>query len=244
METLHDHLRRAKRKIDRHGLLKPACAVLLRFVGRRDWFNVLQLHYADEVDPSLLEFPRGYPGRFLAARELMGVVSEPATISVEAMGYALAKGDKCFGFTRDGALRAYSWYASNPTRVSPYLQVHFSPNYIYMYRGYTHDADRGKRLFAIGITHALKHYLAAGYRGMLLYVDTHNLESLRAFARTGFRVCGWIFVARLFGRYFIWATPGCARFGFRIEHASGAYDADLGSETYRSQRAVTTKPST
>jgi hypothetical protein len=218
METLHDLLGRAKRKIRRHGLLKMGCAGLLKFVGRRDWFNVLQLHYADDVDPSLLEFPRGYSGRFLAPRELMELTCHPAaTISAEATSYALAKGDKCFGFVREGVLTAYSWYACGPTRVSRHLQVCFSPNYIYMYRGFTQDADRGKRLFAIGITRALKHYLGAGYRGMLLYVDAHNLDSLKSCARMGFRICGSVFIAKLFGRYFIWATPGCARFGFRIE---------------------------
>ena len=224
MDTLHDLLLRAKRKFRRHGVLKTACAALLKFVGRRDWFNVLQLHYADEVDPSLLECPRGYSGRFVAPRELVELARQPgARISVEAMGYALAKGDKCFGLIRDGDLRAYSWYASNPTRVSPYLQVRFSPNYIYMYRGYTHDADRGKRLFAIGITHALKHYLAAGYRGMLLYVDTHNLSSLKSCARMGFRLGGLIFIARICGRYFIWTTPGCAQFGVCIEVVAEPY---------------------
>jgi len=224
MESLHDLLHRAKRKIRRHGVLKTACAALLKFLGQRDWFNVLQLHYADEVNPALLEFPHGYSGRFLAPRDLTELARDPATIPVEAVNYALAKGDKCFGFVRDGALRAYSWYASNPTRVSPYLQVRFSPNYIYMYRGFTDDADRGKRLFAIGITRALKHYLAAGYRGMLLYVDAHNLESLKSCARMGFRLVGCVYIAKLLGRYFIYTTPDCSRFGVRVEDVSDAYD--------------------
>jgi hypothetical protein len=221
METIQDLVRKTKRKVRRHGLGKAVCAAFLKFVGRRDWFNVLQLHYADEVNPALLESPADYSGAFLSPATLEALARDPAAvISAESIGYALAKGDKCFGMVRNGALRAYGWYATNPTRVSPHLQVCFSPNYIYMYRGYTHDADRGKRLFGVGITHALKHYLAAGYRGMLLYVDTHNLESLKACARMGFRVGGFVFIARLFGRSFIWATPGCARFGFRIEEVS------------------------
>jgi hypothetical protein len=245
MGTIRGLVRKVKRQIRLHGLRKAVCAFCLKFVGRHDWFNVLQVHYAEEVDPSLLDCPPDYSAGFLPPRTLDELARDPAAnISAECIRYALAKDDKCFGFVRDGALRAYSWYASTPTRVSPYLRVHFSPNYIYMYRGFTHADHRGRRLFAIGVTRALRHYLAAGYRGMVLYVDAHNLESLKACARMGFRVGGSVFVSRLFGRCFIWATPGCARFGFRIEPVSGAHDAELSAETYRSQRAVTTKPST
>jgi hypothetical protein len=122
--------------------------------------------------------------------------------------------------------------------VSPHLRIHFSPSYIYMYRGFTHDADRGRRLFAIGISRALKHYLGAGYRGMLLYVDAHNLESLKSCARMGFRVSGFVFIAKLFGRYFIYATPGCSRFHFRIEEVSPEMQPSY------MRRATTTRPST
>ena len=90
-----------------------------------------------------------------------------------------------------------------------------------MYKAFTHESHRGRRLFPFGVTRALKHYCAAGYKGMVLYVDANNLDSLKSCARMGFRVFGTLYVAKLFGRYLIVATPGCARFGFRVEDVSG-----------------------
>jgi hypothetical protein len=47
-----------------------------------------------------------------ASSALEAFVRDPETaLPAEFVRYALAKGDKCFGFVRDGALRAYGWYA-------------------------------------------------------------------------------------------------------------------------------------
>jgi hypothetical protein len=216
MQTIRDLVSEANRRIRRHGVRKAVCAAVLKCLDHYARFNVLQVLYADEVNPSLLECPSDYSGGFLPPRVLDELARDPA-VPAESIRYSLAKGDKCFGFIRDGALRAYSWYAATPTRVSPELRVHFSANYIYMYRAATREADRGRRLFAIGVTRALKHYLAAGYRGMLVYVDAHKLESLKSCARMGFRRCGTIYIAKFLGRHFIWHTAGCAHFRFRIE---------------------------
>ena len=177
----------------------------------------------EEVNPAFLGFPRDYAGAFLTPRALGEFARDrEAGISEEFLQYSWSKGDKCYGFTHNGALRAYGWYATTPTRVSPGLRVHFSRDYIYMYRGFTNASHRGKRLFPCGMTRALRHYRAAGYKGMLLYVDARNLDSLKSCARMGLRVFGSVYVATVFGRHFIYASPGCARFGFRIEDASDA----------------------
>jgi hypothetical protein len=68
---------------------------------------------------------------------------------------------------------------------------------------------------------ALKHYRAAGYKGMLLYVDANNLSSLKSCAHMGFRVFGTVCIATILGRQLVFVSPGCARFGLRIEESSG-----------------------
>ena len=57
---------------------------------------------------------------------------------------------------------------------------------------------------------------------MLLYVDANNLDSLKSCARMGFRVFGTVYIATVLGRQFVCLSPGCARFGMRIEDSSGA----------------------
>jgi hypothetical protein len=216
-------VRKARKKVRRHGFRRAAYVALLKALGCHRWLNVLRGHYVEEIDPAFLQFPQRYVGSFLTPRVVGESTRDPeAGITGEFVQYALAKGDKCYAFTHDGSLRAYGWYATTPTRVSPDLRLHFSRDYIYMYRGFTHESHRGKRLFPIGMTRALRHYRAAGYKGMLLYVDSDNLDSLKSCARIGLRVFGSVYIAKIFGRTFIYSTPGCARFGFRIEEVSAA----------------------
>jgi L-amino acid N-acyltransferase YncA len=236
MDGMKKLLRKTRRKIRHHGLGKALYAAILRVLGQLRVLNVLRCHYLEEVNPAFLLPPRRYAGGFLAPRELAELARDPeASVSEEFLGYALSKGDKCYGFACDGALRAYGWYASTPTRVSRELQLHFSRDYIYMYKAFTHEAHRGRRLFPFGVTRALKHYRAAGYKGMVLYVDANNLDSLKSCARMGFRVFGTLYVGKLLGRYLILATPGCARFGFRVEVVPAAA---------HKPRAATISPST
>jgi hypothetical protein len=71
---------------------------------------------------------------------------------------------------------------------------------------------------------------------MLLYVDATNLDSLKSCARMGWRVFGTAYVVKLFGRSFVCCSPGCARYGFRLEDAS--------EPAPPAARAVTTRPLT
>ncbi len=193
---------------------------MLQTLGR-GWFQVLRGHYVDEINPAYLDIPAPYAAAFHPPRALEEFARDPHTgFSEQFVRQALAQGHKCYGFAHDGALRAYGWYATNPTPVSPELQLHFSRGYVYLYKAFTHEAHRGRRLYPRGMTRALRHYRSIGYKGMLAYVDATNLNSLKSCARTGFRVFGSIYVVKLFGRHFSWSSPGCGRFGFRVEPAS------------------------
>jgi hypothetical protein len=216
--------KRTLRKVRRHGFARTLCAALLQAFGG-EWFRILRGHYVEQVNPAFLEIPTPYAAAFFPPRALEQFARDPqAGFSEQFIHYALAKGDKCYGFTHQGALRAYGWYATNPTRISPGLRIHFSRGYVYLYKGFTHELHRGKRLYPSGMTRALRHYRSIGYKGMLAYVDATNLDSLKSCARMGFRVFGSIYVVRLLGRYFAYSSPGCARFSFRVEPISAGWD--------------------
>lgn len=221
MERIARLVRKTRTTVTRHGLGKALYAGMLKALRYYRWLTVLRPHHAEEVDARFVEAPQPYEGGFVAPRALERFVRDPqAGITEEFVRYALGKGDKCYGFTFNGALRAFGWYATTPTRVAPQFKLCFSREYVYMYKGFTQELHRGKRLFPIGMTRALKHYRSAGYKGVLLYVDASNLDSLKSCARMGLRPFGAIFIAKLFGRHFVYATPGCARFGVRLEAAS------------------------
>jgi GNAT superfamily N-acetyltransferase len=217
MDRLASLAERALRKVRRHGIGRALYAACLKACGRQ-WLQVLRGHYVEEVNPAFLDTRSPYSAAFLTPRALEQFARDPqAGFSEPFVRQALAKGDKCYGFTHEGALRAYGWYATNPTRISPELTIHFAPGYVYIYKGFTHEQHRGRRLYPAGMTRALRHYRSIGYKGMLAYVDATNLDSLKSCARMGFRVFGSIYVVRLLGRCFAYSSPGCARFSFRVE---------------------------
>ncbi|HEY1286709.1 MAG TPA: hypothetical protein VGF58_00175 [Burkholderiales bacterium] len=236
MDGIERLTRKVRRKVVYHGVRNAVWLALLKGLGCDRWICVLHGHFIDEVDPAFTELAEGYAGSFIGERALEAFICDPEmALSAEFVRYALGKGDKCFGFVRDGALRAYGWYATTPTRVSPELKIHFARGYVYMYHGVTHASHRGRRLFPAGMARALRHFRAIGYKGMLLYVDATNLDSLKSCARMGWRVFGTLYVVRLFGRNLVYRSPGCSRYGFGLEDVSAARPA---------VRAATTKPST
>ena len=155
---------------------------------------------------------------------------------------ALGKGDECYAILQGEELAAYGWYAHTPTQIDSDLCVRFDDAYVYMYKGLTLNAHRGRRLHAIGKTRALAAYQARGYKGLVSYVDGDNLSSLKSNYRMGCVDFGRIWVLRVFGRYLIFRTSGCAGFGFRVvaTRRNGAPQSEWGGT--RRESAVRPAP--
>src|SRR5690606_1517379 len=123
----------------------------------------------------------------------------------------------CYALLQDGHLAAYSWYSLQPTRIHPpQLILEFDAQHVYMYKSMTHPKHRGRRLYPIGINRALQWYQRCGKSGLVAYVESHNLDSLKPCLRLGYRIFGSIYLVRLRGRYLIRSLPRCRRFGFRL----------------------------
>src|SRR5690606_23318747 len=125
-----------------------------------------------------------------------------------------------------GQLAAYGWYSLQPTRIHPpELLLEFGPGQVYAYKSLTLPEYRGRRLNAVGTNRALQCYQRLGTQGLVCYVDSHNMDSLKACHRLGFRRFGSIWLLRLLGRYAVFNSPGCARFDFRLKEAPPCLDA-------------------
>lgn len=172
-----------------------------------------------DVDPKMFD-AGAFETRFVTRDELLAaslddeVREEMSPAFIEA---ALEKGDECYGIFDGDCLASFGWYASQPTELSPTLVLHFDPRWRYMYKGYTRSSHRGMRLHGIGMSLALREYAARGSNGLISYVASNNFRSLRSTERMGYRVFGDVYVARCFGRDLSWSSPGCARYGFRVE---------------------------
>jgi hypothetical protein len=205
----------------RHGLARTGYDLVLKAVNRLVPLKILRGVMIERPRAEFLECPRRFTPMFLSPGMLREFAGDPETrLSSEFVEAAIAAGDECFAILENGALAAYGWYASRPTRIDPpELRLRFSYDYVYMYNGYTLPRWRGQRLHAIGMTLALRDYLRRGRRGLVSYVESNNFDSLKSCRRMGYVEIGSIFVVRLAGRYRARSSRGCRRLGFRVEPA-------------------------
>lgn len=214
-------LTRLRLELKRHGLLRTAYGLAVKALNKLLPFRILRGLHLKEVNPAYLECPDGFSCGFLSEAQLRRYAEDHRNeLSDDFLDGALAKGDRCYAFLKDGRLAAYSWYSLLPTRIDPAdLLLEFEPPQVYLYKGLTLPEFRGLRLYDIGMNRALQCYQRMGRKGLICYVESHNLSSLKACSRLGYQLFGSIFLLQLLGRYTIFNSPGCARFGFRLKEA-------------------------
>ena len=215
-------MNRIRDSVTRYGVTGTIHDLGLRAANRVVLIKLLRCMAIERVNPDFTACPDPYRGLFLSAAMLREFGRDPANEMPGAfLDEALAKGDECFGLLKGDELAAYGWYSSQPTRIDPPdLLLHPGGRFIYMYKGFTHLAHRGRRLHAIGMTLALQAYLARGFRGLVSYVESNNFASLRSVARMGYEIFGTIAVLKAFGTLCTRASAGCRDLGVTVTPAN------------------------
>lgn len=218
---------RIRLDITRHGLHRTAYLLAIKLINKFLLFRILHGLYLRRVNPDYLTCPEGFDCGFLSEPQLRRYAQDPANeLDSDFLDEALAKGDRCYAILSAGNMAAYCWYSLQPTRIHPpELQIQFDTRYVYMYKGLTRPEFRGRRLYLIGMNRALNCYLRSGRKGLVCYVESHNFDSLKACLRLGYRIFGSIHVLQLLGRYGIVGSPGCRRFGFRLQELPSGIEA-------------------
>jgi hypothetical protein len=200
------------------GVSKTFHDLTFRAVNQLVDFKVLNCITISNVDPRYLKGNENYTYAFLTPDRLYELAkNEEHELPNEFIQPALRKGDECYAILDGDVVASYGWYSNSPTDISHELRLHFSDQYIYMYKGYTHHQYRGQRLHAIGMTLALKQYLSRGFKGLVSYVESTNYSSLKSVQRMGYQDFGKIYILKSFGKYLIYCNQGCAEYGFRLE---------------------------
>jgi L-amino acid N-acyltransferase YncA len=88
-----------------------------------------------------------------------------------------------------------------------------------MYNSYTDPEYRGRGLQGVGGEAALRAWTEQGLKGLVCYVESSNLASLRACHRLGYVTFGHFVTLRLGNRLMCWGTPGCRQYGLQIRPA-------------------------
>ena len=212
-------LEKSQTKIRKIGLSSASRQLFLKTVNAFMLFKILRGVTLQKVDPAFLDYPSHFKPMFLSEQMMRHYARDPVNEMPESfIEESLAKGDQCFGIFDGAVLASYGWYSRKPTHIDPpELFLHFSPSYIYMYKGFTHHDYRGQRLHAIGMNLALRHYLEKGYKGLVSYVESSNFDSLKSIYRLGYLNVGSIYLIRLFGNYQSFASKGCEAFELALK---------------------------
>ena len=217
-------------QVSAFGFWSALRAFTFRAIQRVIDFKVLRGMCITVVAPAFLELPAGMSADFLDRDTLRRMTAEAKyDLTAEFLDDALGKGDACYAIVDGDEPAAYGWYAHSPTLMSDGMLVQFDPAYVYMYKGLTLDAYRGRRLHAIGMTRALAAYQARGFKGLVSYIESDNLNSLKSAYRMGYVDFGRVFIIRVLGRRVTFRTPGCAAFGFGIAPPSRNGDPGRGA---------------
>jgi ribosomal protein S18 acetylase RimI-like enzyme len=196
------------------GIRKTVYDLFFRAVNRFTFFKIFRIICLENVHPKYQIVEPPFEWGLLDKSQLEKLTRCPDyDITEDFLASAIERGDQCYGI-RDGRVMAsYAWYSRQPTQTSDDLTVYFSSEYVYMYKGFTHPQYRGQRLYAIGLNLAMREYLARGYKGLVLYVESNNFSSLKSVQRLGYQRIGCVTVWKPFGWPIIHTGGGCRKFG-------------------------------
>jgi hypothetical protein len=209
-------IKRIRTDCEHLGFFKTAYAILMEAINVFVTFRVIRVLEAVRVDPKFLKCDLPLTWEFFSEDRLLEFAKNPENkLSEEFVRNAIERGDKCYGARNGDELAATGWYSNQPTDDEGIL-VNFSPEYVYMYAGFTHPKYRGQRLHAIGMTRALQAFLDEGYKGLISYVNSHNFKSLHSASRMDYRTVGTIVALKLGKLLLSWSTRGCRQVGFYL----------------------------
>ena len=210
-----------ERNLHSHGFRAAMYDVVVRAANTLMTWKHIQCIAITEPDPKCMTVAPSYRYVKLDREALFSFSDKPEyELPREFLTNALEKGDECHAILHGGELASYGWYSTKPTLLADGLRLHFSAEYVYMYKGFTLGEHRGKRLHAIGMTLALADYRAAGYNGLVSVVETNNFDSLKSCYRMGYQPCGKIHYVKLGGTYMIRPDADCRKYEMDLKPVS------------------------
>ena len=207
-----------RKYLRRHGVLKYLFYVLYRILERTLGFKALRsvVVTLDTMDSAYLEENPTLQADVVRGSDLKLLIDEWIYVTEKFVAQSIERGDWCCLFRDGDNIASYGWYTTQACRVIDDVFIHFSPDHVYMFNGFTAPAYRGQRLHSFGMAHALREAVNEGYKGLVSYIEADNASSINSSLRLGYRVFGTCFLIRVFGRAFTLRTPGCRQYEFYL----------------------------
>jgi ribosomal protein S18 acetylase RimI-like enzyme len=228
---------------ERHGLRLTAYAWALRLSRRLTGFKRLECLQLLCLKPEALSTPQQqaydkllFRKPSFECRPVTRCELEVATAQLdneldpEFIREALEKGHDCFGVFDNARLVSYAWCSAGVTTFLDGYSATFPPNFIYLYKAFTHPDYRGMGLNRMAVRSAASNYLKLGFTGLLCNVYADNLSSLKSFRGMGFEWFGDASYFRPGAR--VYHSRGCRELGFQLA-AENAEKASSSKKTFR-----------
>jgi ribosomal protein S18 acetylase RimI-like enzyme len=208
---------------ERHGLRFTAYAWALRLSRRLTGFKRIECLQLLRLKPEALSTPQqqafdkllfrkpSFECRPVTRRELEAAAQPENELDPAFIAEALEKGHDCFGVFDNTRLISYAWYSA---AILDGYSVTFPPNFVYLYKAFTHPDYRGMGLNRMAVRSAASTYFKLGFTGLLCNVYADNLSSLKSFRRMGFEWFGGVSYFRPGAR--VYHSEGCRELGFQL----------------------------
>lgn len=156
--------------------------------------------------------------RFATQEDLTAMPEQfGSVLTSDYVSSALGKGDECYAIFDGSTCAAFGWYSRRSTLIQSELTLHFDPEWVYMYHGYTRSEYRGDRLHALGIVRAMNTYAERGIKGMISLTEEVNYRAQRSAYRMGFVDRGRIWRIGIGRLSRIGQTSSCDAYGVQVE---------------------------
>jgi hypothetical protein len=217
---------RIRRDIRLFGVARTAYEIFMIGINLCFFFTIFKVFKNEAVDADFPESKEALQWQFLDETQMFDLARNPDYQRTESfVQTVLEKGDECYGGFDGEALACYRWYSNMPTDDQG-LMLHFRPDYMYGYAGFTHPKYRGRRLSGIGRKRALREYLGRGLKGEVFVVESHNFRSLRsAYGTLGVQQIGYIVALKIGRHAWIHNSRGCREHGIYLAKSAAAVEA-------------------
>ncbi len=209
-----------ERDFRRFGLAKALRKSLFVLINKVVLPDVLDVARIDIRKTAALpiEMPARYRFEVLDEEQAIafGKDNPESNTSPEFVHAAFADGHTCFGFFEGDEIVSAKWASRGPTVIAEGQTIHFSDTCVYGYKAFTLPAHRGQKLFTYGKLGTARHFAKQGCVHQFGVADTFNYASRGASAVIGEREIGRISVLRIFGRNYVWHSPGCRMLGLKL----------------------------
>lgn len=224
---LAEHLKTISQYSDRFGYRRTVLRLFSELPRQAGILRVAHFValYPEFVNPTAYQPGLPYKRSMMTAREMRQYQAQlPEQLEDEFLEGAEQRGDYCYTIVDNGLLVSLGWYATDSARIMD-RDLTFSPEFVYMYGGFTRPDYRGQRLHALGLAEAMTAFHQQSKSAIIGVVDLTNYRSSRSAERLGFRYFGFLVQlgsGRL-GPTFV--TRRARAFGVRLRHQAATESA-------------------